>query len=275
MSQAPHSLRKRLLLLVLASILLAALVQAGSAWRGALRQADEMFDYHLQQMALALRGRMAQTPLGLDFDADSDFSIQIWGPDGTPLYRSPRPLLPPRTVLGFSDVELSGNRYRVYSLQTPLHTIQIAQDLDERQARARALALRAALPTLALAPLLMLLVGWLISHSLRPVERTRQLVAARSPQDLSPLPDEGLPVEVQPLVLELNHLFGRVQAAFEAQRHFVADAAHELRSPLTALKLQAQALRQGESGVPQREAAVQRLNQGIDRAIHLVEQLLV
>ncbi len=275
----PHSLRRRLLLLVLAAILVAAMVQAVAAWRSALHQADEMFDYHLQQMALSLRGRMGAQPLTDLPDTDSDFSIQIWGPDGTPLLRSRRPSLPPRAVLGFSDVEVRGHRYRVYSLLTALHTIQIAQDLDERQARARALALRAALPTLALAPLLMLLVGWLISRSFEPVERTRKLVASRAPTDLSPLPDAGLPAEVQPLVAELNQLFERVHTAFEAQQHFVADAAHELRSPLTALKLQVQALR-GRPGAPEpdaaaRDAAVKRLNQGVDRAIQLVEQLLL
>jgi two-component system OmpR family sensor kinase len=120
---------------------------------------------------------------------------------------------------------------------------------------------------------LMLAVWWLIDRSLAPVERTRRQVAARAADDLSPLPDAGLPQEVLPLVQELNLLFGRARLAFETQRSFVADAAHELRSPLTALKLQAQALRrpQPEAG---REAAVARLNEGIDRAIRLVEQLL-
>jgi two-component system OmpR family sensor kinase len=88
------------------------------------------------------------------------------------------------------------------------------------------------------------------------------------------LPDAGLPEEVLPLVQELNLLFGRVRVAFAAQQHFVADAAHELRSPLTALKLQAQALRRVHDDAG-REAAIARLNEGIDRAIQLVSQLLV
>ena len=80
-----HSLRRRLLLLLLGAIALFAAVQGTSAYRGALQQADEMFDYHLQQMALSLRGRMGAQPFGDLPDTDSDFSIQIWGPDGTPL----------------------------------------------------------------------------------------------------------------------------------------------------------------------------------------------
>jgi two-component system OmpR family sensor kinase len=169
---------------------------------------------------------------------------------------------------------VEGVRFRVYSLQTPEHTIQIAQDLDARQARARALAFRAVLPIALLAPLLMMAVWWLISRSLAPVDRMRKQVAGRAADDLAPLPDAGLPEEVLPLVQELNLLFERVRGAFAAQQHFVADAAHELRSPLTALKLQAQALRRPLDEVG-REAAVARLNDGIERAIQLVNQLLV
>lgn len=275
-SGAHHSLRGRLLGFVLASILLAATVLGVTAYRGALRDADAMFDLHLQQMAHSLRG---SAPLASRADEDFgeegyDVFVQIWGPDGTQVFRSARSALPPRAVLGFSDAVVGGTRYRVYSLQTPLQTVQIAQDMDARQARARSLALRATLPMALMAPLLMLAVGWIITRSLAPVRRMQHEVAARADDDLSPLPEQGLPDEVRPLVRELNLLFRRVGASFEAQKNFVADAAHELRSPLTALKLQAEALRRAgdEAG---RDAATLRLQQGIDRAIRLVGQLLV
>lgn len=277
LTASTHSLRGRLLWFVLAAILLAALLQAATAYRGALRQADAMFDDHLQQMARSLRSGI---PLGSplidgDEDASFDLYVQIWGQDGTQLFRSTRSALPPRAVLGFSDVEANGNRYRVYTLQTALQTVQIAQDLDARSARARALALRAVLPFALLTPLLMFAVWWVISLSLAPIERARRQVAGRSADDFSPLANTGLPDEVRPLVDELNLLFGRVRGAFDAQKNFVADAAHELRSPLTALKLQAQALRRSDDDPAEREAGIARLNQGIDRAIRLVEQLLV
>ncbi|MCZ8285113.1 MAG: sensor histidine kinase N-terminal domain-containing protein, partial [Bacteroidia bacterium] len=259
-----HSLRGRLLWFILAAIFLAALMQAATAYRGALQQADAMFDEHLQQMARSLRsGVPLNSPLD-EADSDDRFEVyvQIWGQDGTQIFRSTRSALPPRAVLGFSDVEAHGNRYRVYTLQTALQTVQIAQDLDARSARARALALRAVLPFLLLTPLLMLAVWWVISRSLAPIERARRQVAGRRADDLSPLADTGLPDEVRPLVNELNLLFGRVRTAFEAQRHFVADAAHELRSPLTALKLQAQALRRSDEAPAEREANIARLNQG-------------
>jgi two-component system OmpR family sensor kinase len=164
-------------------------------------------------------------------------------------------------------------RLRIYTLQTPEHTIQIAQDLDAREARARALAANAVMPIVLLAPLLMLAVGWVISDTLGPLRRMRKQVAQRAASDLSPLSAAGMPEEVQPLVGELNALFGRVRETFEAQQHFVADAAHELRSPLTALKLQLQAAMRAQDEAA-RQAAVQQLGAGIERAIALVEQLL-
>ena len=269
----PHSLRQRLLWLVLASIWLAAMVQGFSAYRGALQQADEMFDYHLQQMAYSLRGGIPLVPAHPG-DADGlDLIVQIWGPDGAQLFRSDRIGLPPQAVLGFSDVAVGGSRYRVYSVQTPLQTIQIAQDLSARTARARTLAISATLPIALMAPLLMLAVGWIIRRSFAPVERIRRQVAERHSDDLSPLPETGLPEEISPLVGELNLLLQRIDQSFAAQKNFVADAAHELRSPLTALKLQAQSLRRSDDPA-QQELALGRLNQGIDRAIHLLEQLL-
>jgi two-component system, OmpR family, sensor kinase len=267
-----HSLRRRLLWLVLAAIALASVLQASTAYRTALQQADAMFDYHLQELARSVHGGVPFRPGG--GDQAFDFQVQIWGPDGAQIFRSTGTTLPSRAVLGFSDIDVEGVRLRVYSLQTPEHTIQIAQDLDARQARARVLAVRAVLPVVLLAPLLMMAVWWLISRSLAPVQRVRSQVAGRAADDLSPLPEAGLPEEVLPLVSELNLLFGRVREAFAAQQTFVADAAHELRSPLTALRLQAQALRRAQDDAS-REAAVGRLNDGIERAIQLVNQLLV
>lgn len=263
------SLRRRLVWLVLAAIGLVTALQAITAYRSALREADRMFDYHLEEVARSVHGGIPFAP----GDADSEYSVQIWGPDGTELYRSSGAHLPSQGVLGFSDSLINGVRLRIYTLQTPEHTIQIAQDLDAREARARALAARAVMPVLLLAPLLMLAVGWVISDSLAPLRRMRSQVAERAARDLSPLSTTGVPEEVQPLVGELNALFARVRATLEAQQHFVADAAHELRSPLTALKLQLQAAERARDEETRR-AAIEHLGAGIGRAIGVVEQLL-
>jgi two-component system OmpR family sensor kinase len=125
-----------------------------------------------------------------------------------------------------------------------------------------------------MAPLLMLVLWWVVSTSFAPVSRVRRQVAERQADGLSEVSEAGLPDEIRPLVQELNLLFKRVGQAFEAQKSFVADAAHELRSPLAALKLQAQGLKRAADDAA-REVAIGRLTAGIERATRLVEQLLV
>jgi len=275
-----HSLRGRLLWFLLAAITIAALAQASIAYRTALRDADQIFDYHMQQMAMALRSGAPLSNLearaGIDTDAEnSDLLVQVWTPDGVQVFRTvSRARLPQRAVLGFSNVQANGTTYRIFSVQTSAQTVQVAQDMAVRRNMAGSLALRTVGPIAVLMPILMLVVWWVVSRSLEPVARVRSQVAARQADDLSPVSEAGLPDEVRPLVHELNLLFGRVKTAFEAQQHFVADAAHELRTPLAALKLQVLSLERAGSAEA-REVAVARLTAGIERATRLVEQLLV
>ena len=277
-----HSLRGRLLWFLLAAITLAAIAQATIAYRTALHDADQIFDYHMQQMALSLR---SGTPLSNDeararMEADTssgndDMVVQMWSPDGVQMFHSvSRARLPQRAVLGFSNVRANGATYRVFSIQTSNQTVQVAQDLAVRRNMAGNLALRTLGPIAVMMPILMLVVWWVVSGSLQPVARVRSQVASRQADDLSPVSDTGLPDEVRPLVQELNLLFGRVKTAFDAQQHFVADAAHELRTPLAALRLQAQSLDRADT-LDARRVAVRRLTAGIDRATRLVEQLLI
>lgn len=264
------SLRARLLVLLLAAITVVTAIQAGSAYRAALGNADALFDAQLQQFAQSVGAGMPLAPSDARL---YEFSIQVWGPDGLREYRSHGVELPHTGVLGFSDAAIDGVNYRIYLLRTADRTIQVAQDLDARRDRAQALAVQAVLPVVLLAPLLMLAAWWIIQNALQPLERMRRQVAHRPVEDLSPLPEAGVPQEVLPLVQEINQLFGRVDTAFASQRHFVADAAHELRSPLTALKLQAQALRRLPPGA-EHDHAVRQLEAGTERAIQLLSQLL-
>ncbi|MBY0409159.1 MAG: sensor histidine kinase N-terminal domain-containing protein [Burkholderiaceae bacterium] len=275
----PRSLRLRLLLFVMAAIVGAGAVQGVLAYRGALAEADALFDYHMQQTALALRSGLPVDAQGvgpgLDAAEENDeFVVQVWTNEGLRIFESAfGAALPQIAVLGFTNVKARSGTYRVFSLQTRSQVIQVAQNMAKRSEMARNLAWRTLVPLAFIAPLLVLVVWWGVSRSLAPVERVRRQLAQRQADDLSPVSDEALPDEVQPLVSELNLLFERVQRAFEAQQHFVADAAHELRSPLAALRLQWQGLQRAgdEAG---RAAAIERLGAGIDRATRLVEQLL-
>ena len=275
----PRSLRTRLLVFLLAAIVLAGAVQGALAYRGALAEADALFDYHMQQTALALRAGLPVGAQGMGTapapeDENHEFIVQVWTNEGLRIFESAvGAALPQIAVLGFTNVQARGGTYRVFSLQTRSQVIQVAQNMAARRGMARSLALRTLAPLAFMAPLLVLAVWWGVSRSLAPVERVRSQLAQRQADDLSPVSDAELPDEVQPLVSELNLLFERVQRAFDAQQHFVADAAHELRSPLAALRLQLQGL-QRANGDAARAAAIERLSAGIDRATRLVEQLL-
>ncbi|MDM0020216.1 ATP-binding protein [Variovorax saccharolyticus] len=272
-----RSLRARLLWFLLAAIVLAAGTQAFIAYRTVLQEADDIFDHHMQQMALSLRAGLPPSSAvgGLGGGEENfEFIVQIWTLDGIRIFESAaQAALPQRAVLGFSNVQARGTTYRVFSLATRSLVIQVAQDMAARRRMAGTLALRTVGPIVLAAPLLMLVVWWVVSRSLAPVSRVRRQVATRQADDLSPLSETDLPEEVRPLVHELNLLFVRVRQAFEAQKHFVADAAHELRSPLAALKLQVQGLQRASDDAT-RELAVARLAAGIDRATRLVEQML-
>lgn len=279
-SLLPRSLRMRLLVFLLAAIVLAGAVQGALAYRGALAEADALFDYHMQQTALALRSGLPADAQGLGpgldpEDENHEFIVQVWTNEGLRIFESAvGAALPQIAVLGFTNVQARGGTYRVFSMQTRSQVIQVAQNMAARRDMARNLALRTLAPLAFMAPLLVLAVWWGVSRSLAPVERVRRQLAQRQADDLSPVSDARLPDEVQPLVSELNLLFERVQRAFDAQQHFVADAAHELRSPLAALRLQLQGLQRAGGDDAARAAATERLSAGIDRATRLVEQLL-
>jgi two-component system OmpR family sensor kinase len=279
-TERSHSLRARLLALLMIAITLAALLQAGTAYLTALSQADLIFDRHMQKMALSLRSASSLTRSTPNVDvnpdrASEDFFVQMWTAGGVPVFQSAahqtlrRPAQP-----GFSDVQSQDRMYRVFSIATPTQIIQVAQDMAARRDMARALAVRTIGPTVLMAPILMLIVWWVVSRSLAPVARVRSQMAQRRADELSPLSEVGLPDEIRPLMQELNLLLERVRQAFDAQKMFVADAAHEMRSPLAALKIQLQGLqRAGDDAA--RELGIRRLAAGIDRAAHLVDQLLV
>lgn len=270
------SIRTRLLVLVLGLLAAAAAVMGLATYRNVLAETEALFDYQLRQMALSLRdqGEIAPEQAGALADESLDFVIQIWSADGRAIYASrPHDQLPARALLGFADVAAGGQAWRTFSVFTGTRVIQVAQPRPVRQRLAAAAALRAVLPLAALAPLMLGLAWWLAAVTLRPLAQVAQAVREREAQSLAPLPEAGLPDELAPLVHALNELLARLGASFDQQRTFVADAAHELRSPLTALKLQLKLLeRAGDAAT--REQAVKSLGEGIERAAWLVEQLL-
>ncbi|WP_231638139.1 ATP-binding protein [Piscinibacter sakaiensis] len=271
-----NSIRWRLLAWLVGLLVLGALAVGGVGYRSVLAETEALFDYQLRQMALSLRdqGEIGPAQAQALRNEELDFVVQIWTADGRSLYASrPHPTLPDRAVLGLADVSVDGETWRTYGVATGLRVIQVAQPRRIRRALAADAALRSVAPMLALAPLLALAMAGLASMTLRPLARVARDLRGRDEHTLAPLPEAGLPDELAPLVQALNQLLARLGRALDGQRAFVADAAHELRSPLTALTLQLAAVaRAGDE--PARRSALADLAAGIERSTHLVEQLL-
>jgi len=149
----------------------------------------------------------------------------------------------------------------------------VAQAQDEREAIATKTAIRTLAPFVAFIPLFGLLIWVGVSRGLAPLATMSEAVAKRRPDAMAPLAERNLPEELKPLAHSLNELLARLDAALAAQRRFTADAAHELRTPLAALKLQLDMARRAVD-TADRDAAYADLDAGVRRASHLVDQLL-
>ena len=269
------SIRKWLLLWLLSGLLLAVLVAAVGVYMRARAEANDLFDYHLRQMALSLPEASYELPPGVGSEElEAGFVVQIWDRSGVRLYFSrPTATLPQFAQLGFTTVSTPDGEWRVFSLAVRNNVVQVAQPMEVRRALAAGMALRTIAPLLALLPVVGVLIWFTVGRGLRPLNRVAGEVGERSPAALQPIAEAGLPDEARPLVIALNDLLGRLARALETQRAFVADAAHELRTPLTALQLQVQLAERARTD-PERAAAFARLGEGLRRAGHLVEQLL-
>jgi two-component system, OmpR family, sensor kinase len=200
------------------------------------------------------------------------FISQIWSTDAELLYASVDGVGPPLQEPGFHNVEWSGEAWRVYTLVDDEEIVQIAKTASDRASSFAQMAPWLLVPVGMLVLLLGLLIRVAVSRALAPLEALGQDIRRRDEKDLQPIATEVLPEEVAPLGRALNQLLERVSRLLARQRQMLADAAHELNTPLAAVKLQAQLARRAPPG--EREAALDELDQGIARSTHLVAQLL-
>ncbi len=273
-----NSIRTRLLVSLLAMFVLAAAVMAVFTYRNALVETEALFDYQLRQMALSLRdqGEIPRAQIDTLTDAQLDFVVQVWTADGRTIYASrPHVALPTRTVLGLATLNVNGRAWRSYAVATPTRVVQVAQPVEIRERLAAHTAWATIWPLVLLAPLAALGLAWLAAQNLAPLAAFAGQIRMRDAGSLAPLDrtPEPLPSELAPLAQAIDALLVRLRGALDAQQAFVADAAHELRSPLTALKLQLEVLRRSSTEAD-RDAAREALAAGIERANRLVEQLL-
>ena len=194
--------------------------------------------------------------------------------DPVPAYQThPLSGIPRSTPLGFSKLRLDGREWRLFASTVRGQFVVAAQPADVRNRAARRITLRSLLPSLGALPLAALMIWIAVAYGLRPLVRITQDLRKRSHRDLLPLDVSRLPPDIAPLAEALNDLMGRLAGIIATQRTFIADAAHELLTPLTALRLQAQMLARSKSPSRQREAMAE-LQGGVPRTLQLARQLL-
>lgn len=272
-----RSIRRSLLVGIIGAVTGAVVLTATLVFQSARRNTDALLDDHLRQIALSVPAPRAPMDLLVPFEdpINEGIMIQIWDRNGVHVYRSSTEWeLPQRAALGFSTVATSHGPVRVYSALRAGILVQAAQPLSFRTRIAARSAVRQTAPLALLSAALALLVWVLVGRGLAPLAMVRDALARRAPDTLRPLESRDLPTELQPLVNGINALMGRLDAAFRNQRAFLADAAHELRTPLAAVRLQLDLLRRAETDT-ERDRAGDRLAQGIGRLGALVDQLLL
>lgn len=272
------SIQRRLLLALMAVLLAGAALTGIIAYREAREEANVLFDYELKQVAQSFSTQvfpgLANGRPGLP-GPEGGVVVQVWNLEGQRLYLShPDARLPTAARLGFSDGRgPDGSDWRLYTAFYDNVVIEAAQPLSFRRELAAAVALRTAMPLLLVLPVLSLLTWVVVGAGLRPIRRLAAEMSARSASAMEPVELGVVPAELKPVADELNRLLARLDRTLAVQRDFIADAAHQLRTPLTALQLQVQLVEKAATP-EERAAALTAVRAGLTRSAHLVEQLL-
>jgi two-component system, OmpR family, sensor histidine kinase QseC len=292
----PRSIRA---VLLGGSIAVLLVVLGAAAWigfEGSQDEAAELFDARLATSARVLTALIATqpppapgaAPIVVSFPAplegtphdqagpfghpyETKIAFQVLDPQGRLLMRSASA---PEAAYAPLDPGFSTQKnWRVFTLRSGELWVQAAERDDVRDELAGKLALAAVAPLIAGIPLLLALIALLLGYGLAPLAELARRIARREPGSLAPIRLARSTAEIQPVLDELNALLERVQSAIARERRFTADAAHELRTPLAALKIHAQNAVRAASEA-ERRASLERMMAGLERAIRLAEQML-
>lgn len=281
-----NSLRRRLLVILCGSVVAAWLATAFFSYLDTKRQIDQMLDTSLTQSADLLLVLLDQlppselsgtSPIELGAGKQQMIAYRVWADDGSLEIMSPgMPTFSPDTrQQGFSDRVSKNEQWRAYGIRSEEgFFVEVAQRQEFRATFAENVATHILHPVWIAVPLLSILIWLSVRWGLIPLQTAAENVENRSANNLEPLNPQEAPLEIRPLLNALNKLFARIGALLDRERQFTADAAHELRIPLAAIKTHAQVARQARDA-GERKQALESVVQGTDRAIRLVEQLLV
>lgn len=270
-----YSLKKRLIwgTSIFSIVLGCFLILA--AYKISLHEVDEILDTQMQYMAERSSSHPV-TPMASRVELhrtyhEEDLLIDIWAyKDQSHLWHQTHLLVPPVKQAGFYTQNTPQGKWRVYVIPLKDYQIQVSQQEQVRHAFAWELAGSMFVPYILLLPIAIIVLAFIISLSLKPLDDFKTELTQRDSDGLSPIDVKDYPQELLPTIEEMNRLFERIQHAQTEQKQFIADAAHELRTPVTALNLQTRIL---ISQFPEHEA-LQNLSKGLARIQHLVTQLL-
>jgi two-component system OmpR family sensor kinase len=273
-----RSIRSNLVLWTVGALAIGVVIVLAVTYTLQRKQLGALFDVELKQVALAVHLREDWQDRRLRIARPGFFlSVRAYDTTGRVYFETALPSFPadlPQTYEeGLAEVGSAEGAWRLYTHVTDEGVVQVGQPVASRDALARDLSVRVLMPMLFLIPLLAALIAWLLGRGLEPLRETSRRVSDRDASRLDPLPTANVPEELRPLIEQINALLARLDASLGAQRRFLADAAHELRSPVAALSLQVQLAARAQTDSA-RHAALVELGRGTERARRLVQQLL-
>ncbi len=272
------SIRGKLVFFLVSALVIAGVVASVATYYSTRTEFSALFDAQLKHSALELAesGRLDVSCVNLIGQApEQQITLQVYDAAVNRLFvdRHSVPLTIAETP-GFSEfTDDAGRVWRQFAAAVGTRIVQAAQPLEVRNRLAASAALRILQPVLLLIAFLAIAIWFVIVQVLQPLNKTARAVSKKSPSSLTPLETKGLPFELKSLVDAINHLMQRLGDSLTAQQRFASDAAHELRTPLAGIKLQAQLLSRAKTD-DDRAKYAGRLQQGVSRATRLVEQLL-
>lgn len=295
------SIRWFLTLTLIALIVLVSFLSSLRGYRESMAEAQTLFDlqllehvkllsllnpaFYLQGDTLVMDDTLVLTPAELALSTQLLVVYQIFDADGRLVIRSDSSPVQNMAAFesGYQYAEFNGYGWRALVTQDSRdgHWVMAAQRLDVRYRLAETVTLQAVLPTVIGVPIAGLLIWLIVGLGLRPIQTLAANVRAREVSDLSPVKLDDVPAELLPLTQSTNDLLTRLAMAFEREKQFAADAAHELRTPISILKVQLHNLiyELQQRGNPTDKdftcKSLRELGDGIDKLAHLIEQILV
>ncbi|WP_087129119.1 ATP-binding protein [Caballeronia concitans] len=271
------------MLWLLPATLLAGLLASAATYWGALSELDEVLGDQLkgigQHVVVDENNRVSLTGLRqrdddrMSGEQSHGVLLQIWR-GATQIFSSdPDSILPPPVGTGLADITVGGQLWHSFVTREGDVSVRVAQQRKARWEAVAEIAMHLFWPVLSLVPVLALFLWFGIGYGLRPLREIAASLKRRDANNMQPIYTAAMPGEVKPLVDALNDLLHRLDNAFTAQKNFIADAAHELRTPIMGLGLQAELLERASSAAEREEINAQ-LRVGVVRLARLSEQLL-